>query len=376
MASKRNQPRDVDPRADSTKNIETIEEDLELRGLRKEFGDLIAVDSIDLEINAGELVVLLGPSGCGKTTTLRMIAGLETPTDGRITIGGQDVTTMPPQDRNLSMVFQSYALYPHLTVRENLTYPLRKMALDSDERTEKVDSVASMLGISEHLDKQPDQLSGGQQQRVAVGRTIVREPRIFLMDEPLSNLDAKLRVKTRAELRELQQDLGVTTVYVTHDQEEAMSIADRLVIMNEGRIEQTGTPKEIYEGPTNEFIAGFLGDPAINLVDLSNEWVRELVDDIPPEVERVGIRPENLHVAGETETSAVEAVDPSEPVSLTVDLIEPLGDTYEITLIDGSGEFITVLSREGRRISTGESVEIVADKRKMYLFNETGEAIE
>jgi multiple sugar transport system ATP-binding protein len=374
MASKQNQTQDTDPRADSTKNIETIEEDLELRGLRKDFGDLNAVDSVDLEINAGELVVLLGPSGCGKTTTLRMIAGLETPTDGKITIGGQDVTTMPPQDRNLSMVFQSYALYPHLTVRENLTYPLRKMSLDSDERTEKVDSVASVLGISEHLDKQPDQLSGGQQQRVAVGRTIVREPRIFLMDEPLSNLDAKLRVKTRAELRELQQDLGVTTVYVTHDQEEAMSIADRLVIMNEGRIEQTGTPKEIYEGPTNEFIAGFLGDPAINLLNLSDGWVRELVNDVPQEAERVGIRPENLHVEGETST--VEAVDPSEPVSLTVDLIEPLGDTYEISLVDDSGEFITVLSREGRRISPGETVEIVADKRKMYLFDETGEAIE
>jgi len=162
----------------------------------------------------------------------------------------------------------------------------------------------------------------------------------------------------------------VTTVYVTHDQEEAMSIADRLVIMNEGRIEQTGTPKEIYEGPTNEFIAGFLGDPAINLLNLSDGWVRELVNDVPQEAERVGIRPENLHVEGETST--VEAVDPSEPVSLTVDLIEPLGDTYEISLVDDSGEFITVLSREGRRISPGETVEIVADKRKMYLFDETG----
>jgi len=181
-------------------------------------------------------------------------------------------------------------------------------------------------------------------------------------------------VKTRAELQELQQDLGVTTVYVTHDQEEAMSIADRLVIMNEGRIEQTGTPKEIYEGPTNEFIAGFLGDPAINLLNLSDGWVRELVNDVPQEAERVGIRPENLHVEGETST--VEAVDPSEPVSLTVDLIEPLGDTYEISLVDDSGEFITVLSREGRRISPGETVEIVADKRKMYLFDETGRAIE
>ena len=361
---------------DSDETIKTIEESVKIGDLRKEYDDVVAVDDVSLDINAGEFVVLLGPSGCGKTTTLRMIAGLETPTDGSITIGSQDVTLLPPQDRNLSMVFQSYALYPHLTVRENLKYPLRKMSLDKDERKEKVESVASMLGITEHLDKEPDQLSGGQQQRVAVGRTVVREPRVFLMDEPLSNLDAKLRVKTRAELRELQQQLGVTTIYVTHDQEEAMSIADRLVIMNDGSIEQVGRPRQVYEEPENEFVAGFLGEPAMNFIDIDREWTRKLVDAAPGEAETVGVRPENLYVEGDGDTKSAVSSKTSDSVTLQLDLIEPLGDTYELTLTDEEGTEVTVLSPAGRTLEEGTTVDVVADVDNVHIFDTKGEAIQ
>jgi multiple sugar transport system ATP-binding protein len=259
-------------------------------------------------------------------------------------------------------------------VRGNLEYPLRKTDLSPEQRSEKAESVAAMLGITEHLDKEPDQLSGGQQQRVAVGRTIVREPRVFLMDEPLSNLDAKLRVKTRAELRGLQQQLGVTTIYVTHDQEEAMSIADRLVIMNEGRIEQAASPKEVYENPANEFVADFLGEPAINIISLENRWTQKLVDE-PGPAATLGIRPENLYLHGNVEQVEAEWGELSAPISLEVELIEPLGDTYELTLTDGDGEAVTVLSRAGRRVDEGDHVDIVADTSSVHLFDENGEAI-
>lgn len=376
MCSQEDTTSNVGVQQEDEKTINTIEESVKLHTLRKEFGDTVAVDNIDLEVNPGELAVLLGPSGCGKTTTLRMIAGLEMPTSGTISIGNENITTLPPQERNLSMVFQSYALYPHLTVRENLEYPLRKMDLNKEDRMEKVDSVASTLGITEHLDKEPDQLSGGQQQRVAVGRTIVREPRVFLMDEPLSNLDAKLRVKTRAELRELQQQLGVTTVYVTHDQEEAMSIGDRLVIMNNGTIEQVGTPKEVYEAPTNQFVASFIGEPAINFVDLDRDWEHQFIKDVPAGAETVGVRPENLHVMNSTNDADVDPEKLSDPVSLTVDIIEPLGDTYELTLTDNAGTFITVLSRAGRKLEEGASVDIAADMSGVHLFDANGEALQ
>lgn len=376
MYSQEDTTSSVGVQQEDEKTINTIEESVKLHTLRKEFGDTVAVDNIDLEVNPGELAVLLGPSGCGKTTTLRMIAGLEMPTSGTISIGNENITTLPPQERNLSMVFQSYALYPHLTVRENLEYPLQKMDLNKEDRMEKVDSVASTLGITEHLDKEPDQLSGGQQQRVAVGRTIVREPRVFLMDEPLSNLDAKLRVKTRAELRELQQQLGVTTVYVTHDQEEAMSIGDRLVIMNNGTIEQVGTPKEVYEAPTNQFVASFIGEPAINFVDLDRDWEHQFIKDVPAGAETVGVRPENIHVMNSTNDADVDPEKLSDPVSLTVDIIEPLGDTYELTLTDNAGTFITVLSRAGRKLEEGASVDIATDMSGVHLFDANGETIQ
>jgi multiple sugar transport system ATP-binding protein len=220
-----------------------------LDGVRKRFGDVVAVAGIDLRVEPGELLVLLGPSGCGKTTTLRAIAGLEPVTEGTIRIGDRDATGTLPQDRDVSMAFQNYALYPHKTVEGNLRFPLAKTDLAPAERDEKVAFVAELLEIGDILDREPSSLSGGQRQRVALGRTIVREPGVFLLDEPLSSLDAELRVATRTELRDLQQRLGTTTVYVTHDQEEAMSVADRIAVMRDGRIEQIGTPRELYVDP-------------------------------------------------------------------------------------------------------------------------------
>jgi multiple sugar transport system ATP-binding protein len=306
-------------------------ESIRLEAVRKRFGDLVAVDGVDLDVAPGELVVLLGPSGCGKTTTLRMIAGLETVTEGTVRIGETDVTEVLPQKRDASMVFQNYALYPHKTVRENLAFPLGKTDLDDDEKRTRIRQVAERLEITDLLDKDPDQLSGGQRQRVAVGRTIIREPSVFLMDEPLSNLDAKLRVQTRAELRALQQQLETTMVYVTHDQEEALSIADRIVIMRDGTIEQIGDPEELYAAPATEFVAGFLGDPAMNFLDVAEGTVfdgRVTVADLglslPDGAARIGVRPEDVVLAAEPERP--------DAVAAEVDVVEPLGHAYEVTL--------------------------------------------
>ncbi|RLE58654.1 MAG: sugar ABC transporter ATP-binding protein, partial [Thermoprotei archaeon] len=228
-----------------------------VKDLLKKFGNVIAVNKISFEVNDGEFVVLLGPSGCGKTTTLRLIAGLETPDGGEIWIGDKLVNDLPPKDRDVAMVFQNYALYPHMKVYDNLAFPLRLRKLPKDKIDRKVREVAKLLRIDNLLDRYPRQLSGGQQQRVALGRALVREPHVFLMDEPLSNLDAKLRVYMRAELKRLQRELGITTIYVTHDQAEAMTMADRIVVMNEGKIQQIGTPSELYYKPANLFVAGF-----------------------------------------------------------------------------------------------------------------------
>ncbi len=236
-------------------------------GLEKRFGDVRAVDKLDLEIKDKEFVVLLGPSGCGKTTTLRCLAGLETPDAGDIYIGDTLVNELPPKDRDIAMVFQSYALYPHMTVYDNLAFPLKMRKYPKNEVERRVKEAAGLLQIGELLARRPKQLSGGQAQRVALGRAIVREPKVFLMDEPLSNLDAKLRLYMRAELKRLQNDLGTTTVYVTHDQAEAMTMGDRIVVMKDGLLQQQGTPHDIYNLPANTFVAGFLGSPPMNFVD-------------------------------------------------------------------------------------------------------------
>ncbi len=240
---------------------------VEIRGVSKVFGETRAVDSVDLATNEGEFLVLLGPSGCGKTTLLRMIAGIEEPTAGDIIIDGRVVTNLPPRLRDIAMVFQSYALYPHMTVYKNIAFPLRARGVEREAVRKKVEWAAAMFQIGRLLDRKPRELSGGERQRVALARAVVREPSVFLLDEPLSNLDALLRTSAREELRQLQRQMGVTTIYVTHDQVEAMGLGDRIVVMNKGRVRQIGTPLEIYQWPADTFVATFVGSPPMNLLE-------------------------------------------------------------------------------------------------------------
>ncbi|HWF87382.1 MAG TPA: ABC transporter ATP-binding protein [Pyrinomonadaceae bacterium] len=266
---------------------------IEFRNVTKTFGGACVVDDLSLEIRDGEFIVLLGPSGCGKTTTLRMLAGLESVTSGDIFIDGGPVNDVPTQHRDLAMVFQSYALYPHMTIAENIGYPLRVRKLDKADRAARVRRVAAMLEIESLLDRKPRQLSGGERQRVALARAIVREPRAYLMDEPLSNLDARLRVQMRGELKRLQHELGTTTIYVTHDQAEAMTLASRVAVMNKGRLQQFDTPLKIYNEPANRFVAEFVGSPSMNFIE------REHVTE--------GIRPEHIQVLSTPQDGAIEA---------------------------------------------------------------------
>ncbi|MDL5363171.1 ABC transporter ATP-binding protein [Halalkalicoccus sp. NIPERK01] len=346
---------------------------IRLRGVTKRFGDLVAVEALDLTIRDGELLVLLGPSGCGKSTTLRMIAGLEVPSEGRIEIGDEEVTETLPQKRDLSMVFQSYALYPHKTVRGNLAFPLGKMDVEEDETEDRIRRTAELLEIDDLLDNKPGQLSGGQRQRVALGRTIVREPKAFLMDEPLSNLDAKLRVQTRSELRSLQQRLGTTTVYVTHDQQEAMSLADRIAVMNDGKLQQVGTPKEVYENPVNEFVAGFLGEPAMNFLD-PDRLAEDEGDDRFTKAATVGVRPEDVVIAEETD----ETADGGRTYELDgeVLVVEPLGNAYEVE-VDYGGDRITARLRDRpETISRNSAVTLRLPADAIHRFAADGEVID
>ena len=239
---------------------------VETRGLRKDFGDVTAVDGVDIRSDEGEYLVLLGPSGCGKTTLLRMIAGLEPPSDGEIWIGDHKVNDLPPRARKIAMVFQSYALYPHKTVFDNIVFPLAAQGVPKEERSSKVRWAAELLGIEDHLDRKPRKLSGGERQRVALARALVREPAVFLLDEPLSNLDAKLRATARDELKQFQERVGITTIYVTHDHVEAMGLGDRIAVMEKGRVQQIGKPQDIYGEPQNTFVATFVGSPPMNLL--------------------------------------------------------------------------------------------------------------
>lgn len=266
---------------------------IEFRNVTKTFGGACVVDDLSLEVDDGEFIVLLGPSGCGKTTTLRMLAGLENSTSGDIFIDGERVNDVPTQHRDLAMVFQSYALYPHMTIAENIAYPLRVRKLDKAERTTRVQRVAAMLEIESLLERKPRQLSGGERQRVALARAIVREPRAYLMDEPLSNLDARLRVQMRGELKRLQHQLGTTTIYVTHDQAEAMTLASRVAVMKKGRLQQFDTPLNIYNHPANKFVAEFVGSPSMNFIE--------------GERATMGIRPEHIQVLTVPEDGAIEA---------------------------------------------------------------------
>ena len=317
--------------------------------VRKTYDDEVAVESLDIDIRDGEFVTLVGPSGCGKSTSLEAVAGLTEPTDGSIFIDGENVTGLPPKDRDIAMVFQNIALFPHMDVYDNISYGLRLRDTDPDEVDRRVDEAAKMVQMEGMLDRMPDEMSGGQQQRVAIARAIVREPAVFLMDEPLANLDAKLRVHMRTQLQELHRKLDATIIYVTHDQTEAMTMSDRIAVMNDGELQQIGTPLECYYRPKNRFVAGFIGSPSMNFIEgeLTEDGVktpyftldieRDLPDTQVGQRVTVGVRPEDITIAEDatfdTESGPVGVRDasemdgtPSRPIDVITDVIEPVGD--------------------------------------------------
>jgi multiple sugar transport system ATP-binding protein len=329
-----------------------------------------SVDALDLAIADGEFLVLVGPSGCGKSTSLRMLAGLEDINGGRILIGDKDVTNVPPKDRDIAMVFQSYALYPHMTVGENMGFALKIAGTPKPEIQQRVAEAAKILDLTPFLDRKPKALSGGQRQRVAMGRAIVRQPQVFLMDEPLSNLDAKLRVQTRTQIASLQRRLGVTTVYVTHDQTEAMTMGDRVAVLKLGILQQVGTPRELYDHPNNAFVAGFIGSPAMNLLELPViEGGVQFGDALHP------ISRDVLSGAGQQITLGVrpEDLDLSEHgIPVRVELVEVLGaDAYVHGVLASEGSDLPIIARvDGRRPPLkGETVHLTAKEGHVHLFN-------
>ena len=349
---------------------------VELKDLTKEFDEVVAVDRLNLEIHDKEFVVFLGPSGCGKTTTLRCLAGLEEPTSGDMYIGDRVVNDLEPRERNVAMVFQSYALYPHMTVYQNMAFPLQNVHMAEQEIIQRVNRAAKLLEIEKLLGRKPSQLSGGQRQRVALGRAIVREPEAFLMDEPLSNLDAKLRVHMRAELKKLQKDLGITTIYVTHDQVEAMTMADRIALLNKGILQQYAPPKKVYDEPSNQFVAGFIGSPPINFfeADLADGNVLDLkefklsVPDAATDAIKkatsnefvVGIRPQDVIVT--------PAEGGGEGVEMEVYTTEPMGDITILDLRVGDITVKAVVSPDNPA-QEGQKVRVRLPLTKLHLFD-------
>ena len=339
---------------------------IEIKGVKKVYaGNVTAIHELDLDIPDGELVVLVGPSGCGKSTLLRMIAGLEEITDGTISIDGTVVNKKEPAERDIAMVFQNYALYPHMTVRGNLEYGLKNRGTPRPEIDRRVDEAARILEITPFLDRKPRQLSGGQRQRVAMGRAIVRQPKAFLFDEPLSNLDAKLRGQMRIEIKRLQRNLGTTSVYVTHDQLEAMTLADRLVVMNGGRIEQVGAPLALYERPATLFVAGFIGSPPMNLIALEQLGERSALS-LPANTDLVGIRPDTIHL------TAPEG--PHITLSATVELYEPIGGESHLHMrLEGSGQLIIAAVPARTAVTEGAQATLYVSAADLHPFNkETG----
>jgi multiple sugar transport system ATP-binding protein len=339
-----------------------------------------AVDKLDLEVADGEFLVLVGPSGCGKSTSLRMLAGLEEVNEGHIRIGDRDVTDVPPKDRDIAMVFQNYALYPHMTVAENMGFALKIAGVNKDERAVRVLEAAKLLDLEPYLARKPKALSGGQRQRVAMGRAIVRQPQVFLMDEPLSNLDAKLRASTRTQIASLQRRLGVTTVYVTHDQIEALTMGDRIAVLKDGLLQQVGTPRDLYERPQNVFVAGFIGSPAMNLFDVdivdgglrfgttTAAVDRETLGDTKATKATIGVRPEDLLISNDGAGLPVD-----------VDVIEELGsdgNLYGHTEIDGKR--VDVVARVDGRVhpNAGERVYVTPRPAHIHTFDvESGERL-
>ena len=330
--------------------------------ITKLFGDdVVAVDDVSLEIADGEFMVLVGPSGCGKSTILRMIAGLEEVTAGEIAIGDRQVTDLEPKARDIAMVFQSYALYPHMTVRKNLAFPLQRRRMPRADVGRKVAEVAEMLELTELLGRKPAQLSGGQRQRVAMGRALIREPVAFLLDEPLSNLDAKLRAELRAELKRLHTRLETTMIFVTHDQVEAMTLGDRIAVMDRGRLQQVGTPENIYRTPRNIFVARFVGSPAMNL--LPGPAAGEAAGVV------VGIRPEILRPAADVPGGIV--------LDMLAEVVEPLGSDVFVHGVTGGGDAVVARLAGDARLSPGERVNLSAPVGQVHLFDEvSGERIE
>ena len=334
---------------------------VQLEGVKKTYPNgHVAAQGLDLQINDGEFMVLVGPSGCGKSTALRMIAGLETPTGGRILIGDRDVTVLPPQERDIAMVFQTYALYPHMTVRENLGFGLRMRGAGREEIEKRVEQAARVLSLETVLDRKPAQLSGGQRQRVALGRAIVREPKVFLFDEPLSNLDAKLRVETRAELARLHRRLEATVVYVTHDQEEAMTLGSRVAVMRDGFLQQVAPPMELYLRPANQFVAGFVGSPAMNFLPRE-----EAPSAIPPRGVTLGIRPHDITIvaAGAGDENAY------------VELVESRGNEQLVYLClrgNNQGPAIRIVAPPEIAVEPERMVGIRFDREKLHWFDEQG----
>ncbi|NMP80849.1 ABC transporter ATP-binding protein [Pseudoalteromonas arctica] len=324
-----------------------------LKQVTKNFDEVNVIKPLDLEIKDGEFIVFVGPSGCGKSTLLRMIAGLEDTTSGNIEIDGIDATTTPPAKRGLAMVFQSYALYPHMTVRNNIAFPLKRAKVSPAEIESKIANAAKILNLTDYLDRKPGQLSGGQRQRVAIGRAIVRQPSAFLFDEPLSNLDASLRVNMRLEISELHKSLATTMIYVTHDQVEAMTMADRIAVFNAGIIEQVGTPLELYKNPVNKFVAGFIGSPKMNFIDApQNEDAN---------VSCIGIRPEHITLSTEQGTWTG-----------TVGVIEHLGSESFLHInIEGKGT-VTVKADGDCPLKYGDSIYLSAPADKVLKFDNNG----
>ena len=355
----------------------------------KKYGDVTAVHDFNLEIGDGEFMVLVGPSGCGKTTNLRMIAGLEEISSGTLRIGDRVVNDVPPKDRDIAMVFQSYALYPHMTVRDNLAFGLKLRKVPKGDIDKRVKDAAGILSLDKLLDRKPKELSGGQRQRVALGRAIVREPAVFLMDEPLSNLDAKLRVQTRAEIARLHQRLQTTTVYVTHDQVEAMTMGSRIAVMSDGLLQQVGTPQALYDQPLNRFVAGFIGSPAMNFVDVSmsgSNGATKLTAEgeaitvpLPPRFKEAvgvtegrklvaGFRPEHMEISDDATSTGAR-------IRANADVVEYLGNE-ELLHVNAGGRDIVAIVGSEHRVKPGDVLDFSVPLDKLHLFDaESGKAL-
>jgi multiple sugar transport system ATP-binding protein len=339
---------------------------LKLSGVEKTFGDVHVIRGIDLDIQPGEFVVFVGPSGCGKSTLLRLIAGLEGIDGGSLHLDGRDITHQPSSKRDLAMVFQSYALYPHMSVFENMSFALKLANVDPAIIKDKVDRAASILNLTNYLDRTPKELSGGQRQRVAIGRAIVRAPKVFLFDEPLSNLDAALRGQTRIEIAKLHRDLGATTIYVTHDQVEAMTLADRVVVLRDGQIEQVGTPLELYDLPANQFVAQFIGTPQMNVMAAAKlPQINTVAGVAVPALGSIGLRPESL---------ALVSVGQGQ-VQAKVELIEALGAETLIYVTTDLGAQLVVRLNTRTPLQVGSSVGVQIDADSAHLFDANGRVL-